>query len=816
MRPLFVLRWAARDLRRRWVQVAAIALIIAIGTGAYSALGSTAAWRRESNDASYEQLAMYDLRVRVAEDANAPTGAMLAVLGDLPDPGIVEQAEERLIANTQVDATRDGETILVPGRIVGVDVAAGGPHVNGIYVGAGHGRGLSASDAGQPTVVLERNFAKFYDLPDEGDLRLAGGTRVHYVGQGLAPEYFFVMTEDGAFFAEANFAVVFAPLQTAQELADRPGRVNDLVLRLRDGVDPVAAGDQVRAAFAASDTSLGVTVMQTEDEESYRILYDDIESDQQFWNVFAGLILLGAAFGAFNLASRMVEAQRREIGVGMALGESPRQLALRPLLAGLQMSVLGALFGVGMGMLVILSLRPIYTSMLPLPVWHTDLQWGMFLQGAALGFVLPLVATAWPVWRAVRVMPVEAISVTHRTSRGGLAPLLRRLPWPRSAFRRMPLGNVLRTPRRTLLTALGIGAAIATLVAILGMLDSFVGTMERNDREMLQDHPDRVLVGLDRFVADDGPELAAIGGASSVGEVAPVLRVGGRLSAEGADQELDVLVEAIDLEGHVWAPTASDGTIDADGGGLVIAEKAAHDLGVGPGDTVTLEHPARQGASFAIVRTPMTVAAIHPSPFRSSVYVDRSQLDAFGATGFANGLYVLPAAGHSPDDVKRELFELYSVSSVQPVATVTKIVKDSLADFTAVFQVLEVFILLLVLLIAYNATSINADERARERATLFAFGLPLRRVIGLETAEGLLLGIVGTAVGLGGGLLVLQWVATSLMEATMPDMTMDVVITAGTVATVVLVGILAVAAAPLLTIRRLRRMDISGTLRVIE
>ena len=61
MGPLFLLRWSARDLRRRWVQVAAIALIIAIGTGVYSALGSTATWRRTSNDASFAAVGMYDL-----------------------------------------------------------------------------------------------------------------------------------------------------------------------------------------------------------------------------------------------------------------------------------------------------------------------------------------------------------------------------------------------------------------------------------------------------------------------------------------------------------------------------------------------------------------------------------------------------------------------------------------------------------------------------------------------------------------------------------------------------------------------------------
>ena len=217
-----------------------------------------------------------------------------------------------------------------------------------------------------------------------------------------------------------------------------------------------------------------------------------------------------------------------------------------------------------------------------------------------------------------------------------------------------------------------------------------------------------------------------------------------------------------------------------------------------------------------MVRSPMEVAAVHPSPFRFTAYIDRSQLAAFGVPGLVNSLYVLPAAGRSVTDVERELFRQDGVASVQPVATSSKMVKDSLDDFTAVFRVLELFILLLAILIAYNATSINADERARERATLFAFGLPLRRVIALETAEGVLIGALGTAIGVGVGLLMVRWVITTTLRTTMPDMGLDVVISTGTIITAIGLGVLAVAIAPLLTVRRLRRMDIPGTLRVVE
>jgi putative ABC transport system permease protein len=50
----------------------------------------------------------------------------------------------------------------------------------------------------------------------------------------------------------------------------------------------------------------------------------------------------------------------------------------------------------------------------------------------------------------------------------------------------------------------------------------------------------------------------------------------------------------------------------------------------------------------------------------------------------------------------------------------------------------------------------------------------------------------------------------------MPDLGMDVVVSAETVLTAVVLSAIAVALAPLLTVRRLRRMDIPGTLRVVE
>ena len=255
--------------------------------------------------------------------------------------------------------------------------------------------------------------------------------------------------------------------------------------------------DELRAALAALRPPVSATVTTRADIPSYRVLYDDIKGDEELWRAIAVLVLAGAAFAALNLTTRIVEAQRREIGIGMALGVRPRLLAVRPLLFAAQVALIGVLFGIGVGYLVGIPLAGVFQDLLPLPVWHTPFQAGTFAQAAMIGFVLPFAAAAWPVWRAVRVQPVEAIRVGHLAARGsGLVPLLRRLRLPGRGYHEIPLRNVVRTPRRSALTLLGIAAAIATLVTIVGLLDTFRATLGSASAELLRTAPARVTVSL--------------------------------------------------------------------------------------------------------------------------------------------------------------------------------------------------------------------------------------------------------------------------------------------------------------------------------
>ena len=165
------------------------------------------------------------------------------------------------------------------------------------------------------------------------------------VGSAVSAERFFMVDERGGLFAD--FAVLYAPIETVQALSEQPGAANQVAMTLRDGASVGAVEERVTAAMAAAFPDVGITLTREQDDKVLRLLYDDIEGDQRFYDVFALLILLGAAFAAFNLIGARRRGPAQEIGIGMALGVPPARIALRPLLVGGQVAALGVVFGVG-------------------------------------------------------------------------------------------------------------------------------------------------------------------------------------------------------------------------------------------------------------------------------------------------------------------------------------------------------------------------------------------------------------------------------------------------------------------------------------
>ena len=814
---LLRLRWSLREGRRRWIQIVGVAFTLAIGIGSYAGPASAIDWRLDATEASLDFTNMYDLRATVSEGGDVPAGA-LARLARAIDG--IDEYSERLVVDMQVETIADGEELLAHGRIIGVEPINGGGGVNRVEVIKGDGLPESAAD--EPRVLIESKFARYHGLPDSGTLTVGGDTRVDFVGHATSPEYFLIVEGDGSL-GQSNFVALFAPLATAQNLSGRSGAVNDLVVTLEPGADADAVRRELVDA-AASLAAMPLDVVTRDETPSYIGLVNAPAADQDFAGAMALLLFVGAGFAALNFSSRMVEAQRREIGVSMALGEAPRSIAMRPVLIGVQIGVLGVIGGVALGFLLSSQAVAVAEAAFTYPVFEQPFKLGIYARAAAIGFAVPLVAVLWPVLRAVRVRPVEAIRSGHLASRGGsLGPVISRVPLPGRSLARMPFRNLLRTPRRTFMTLLTFSIGLATLFTIVGFSSSFAATFDRGNQELLGSDPERFMIRLDSLYPVDSPQVQGALTDPTVHLGEPALVLGARVVAgepdadDGEPTQLDLVIRFVDFGSTVWTPTTSQGTPPAGAPGIVLADKAAQDLGVGVGDSVMLTHPALVGGTFTYGTRTVPVTAIHPHPLRLNAYTDLSQASTWGLGGLANIVTGVPADGSSLNDVKRSLFGSGNgVARVQGLDESFQSVEDSLDQVAGFFIVFRGFVVLLLLLIAFNTASINADERSRDHATMFAYGVPVRRVIANLSMEGLLLCAAAAVLGVLFGYALLLWMVLYLMPTAIPEIGPLVSVNPLEMVLYFAVALIAVALAPVLGARKMNKMSIPGTLRVME
>jgi putative ABC transport system permease protein len=188
----------------------------------------------------------------------------------------------------------------------------------------------------------------------------------------------------------------------------------------------------------------------------------------------------------------------------------------------------------------------------------------------------------------------------------------------------------------------------------------------------------------------------------------------------------------------------------------------------------------------------------------------------FAPLPFANTATLVPGEGVSPDELKRDLFVLEGVTSIQEVGATARAIRDFLDEFVIVLRVVEGAMLAIAFLIAYNASSINMDERSREHATMFAFGVPILTVLRMAVVESFVVGLAATAAGIAGGWVLLRILLTTRVEDTLPDIYIKATISPTTLAIALVLGVFVVAFAPLLQWRRLAAMDVPSTLKVME
>lgn len=778
-------RKLTRDIGRRRRQFGAIAATVFLGVALFGA--SFDAYNNLT--ASYAELfrrTSFAALTIEGGDPQAVAGAMRAADG-------VAAVETRLVADLPF---RVGDRTLV-GRLVSMPDGAP-PAVDDVLMLTGERPAAGEADG----VIVERHMADTFDLGpgDAFEVRTPDGWRTLTVtGVGASPEYVWparsrqevlVMPEQfGVAFGAGDLLASLPPgLVTSQVLVTTSGPADDMAVLTR-------LADAALAAGAANTTTQA-------EQASNATLHEDISGFGELSVMFPLMFLSAAGLATYVLLSRLVGAQRAQIGLLLAVGFRRRRVFGHYLGYGLLVGIIGSAAGAVAGLLLAGLITRIYTGVIGIPITLIELRPLTVVAGLAFGLVAGALAAWVPALRASRLSPAAAMSAAVGTGIGSRSlleravPAIGRLP----ARWRMVVRGVGRSRVRSISTIGGVMIAVTLVLVSWAMIDT-VGVLI--DRQFnLAERQDASLV-LPAGVTD--ADLAAIAAVPGVAAAEPLAHLA--VTVVHGDERYSTTLAAMP------ADTTMHGFLDAPPGGIgsdgILAGAGLRDvLDVGPGDQVTLLFTDldRQAST--------TLAGFVSEPLGTLAYAsDRTVSGLIGADALraaTREANVRFDAGADRAAVLDRLAEVPGVAAVSDARALQRTAQSLMGLFYAFVGAMLALGAVMAFAVLFNLMAANIGERVTELASLRAAGMRGGELSRIITAENVLL----TLAGILPGLLVGYLAAAEFMASFSSDLfTFDLYVRPTTFVLTALGILVAALVSQVPILRSVRRIDIARVVR---
>lgn len=693
-------------------------------------------------------------------------------------------------------------------------------------------------------IALDQSTFDEYDfsLGDEVDVLLPGGTET------------FTLVGTATFGDTNSLAgarvTLFEPAD-AQRVFDREGLWDVIDIALVDGADVEAVQAEIAALVPDGVEVVTGETLAEEGSDAVGAFID------VFGNVllgFAAVALFVSAFYIYNTFSIILGQRVRELALLRAIGAGAAQIRRTVIVESLLIGVASSIIGLGTGMVTALGLRGVLNSAgMGIPADALVLEPRTVVAAAVVGIGVTLFASYLPARNAATVAPVAALREdpgstqgSHRlrliagatstaigavllgvglvaadgaaaviTSLGigavlvflgvaGLSPLFagpvaRALGAPVERLfgeaGKLARENAARNPYRTATTAaaLLIGLALVTMASIVGasVKDTFAETTEQAvSADFVISEPS--FSGFSPTLAESleaQPELDAVSGIrfgrfQIDGNTRDVVSVG---PAGGDVVDIDL------LEGS--------GVDELSLGEILLFEDPARDLGLAPGDTVTVGF-SRTGEQE------LTVAGIYgDATFAGNYLVSHETWEANFTDSIDSIVFARAADGVSSEAAAAAVASATADFPQAEVEDRQEFLASQQAQVDQILAVINALLMLAVIIAVLgigNTLALSVFERTRELGLLRAVGMSrrqTRRMVRWEAAIVSLFGaVMGVVVGTGFGL---------AATASMPDSVISTVtFPVATLVTLLVVAVVAGLLAAIMPARRAARLDV--------
>jgi putative ABC transport system permease protein len=490
----------------------------------------------------------------------------------------------------------------------------------------------------------------------------------------------------------------------------------------------------------------------------------NVEKIADLARVFPLFFLLVAALVVLTTMTRMVEEERTQIGVLKALGYQKRVIAAKYLtycgITGILGSVLGMVSGFWGLPLIIYNA---FGTMYRLPPLVLELNWPFGLMACGAVLLCTMGATVYASYSSFWEKP--AALMRQKPPRAGKRILLESLPfiWRHMKFTyKVTARNLMRYKKHFFMTVTGIAGCTALMLAGFGLRDSIV-YIAHTQFERIFKYDLRIELApgaADSKESDEAQEeiiqtclpdtQAALSGGYTAIHInnAYIMHGDERISASMyIPQNPEALGDFIRLVNR-----NTNNALSFTAESAVITEKMASVMKLATGDRFTLENAEGRRGEFVLTGVTENYVGnycyLGPAAYQAVFGGSQGSLsyDTLLVKTGVKGLSAQDAGIY--DTIITRILESELVTGAEFTAHVQTSYNNLLASISLVVLILIAAAGGLAMIVLYNLTYININERSRELATLRVLGFYQGEAAAYIFREITILSIVGALAGL--------------------------------------------------------------------
>ncbi|OIR23620.1 MAG: hypothetical protein BEU00_00050 [Marine Group III euryarchaeote CG-Epi3] len=330
-------------------------------------------------------------------------------------------------------------------------------------------------------VVIESRFEKYhgYGLGDTFNLSIVKidqetiefetiNVTVEVVGVAVSAEYFLITGNQGVFVPrQSTIGVMFVNLPILQNVTGFDGMINQVSIKSDSNIDELFTGTPLENVIISS--------YGKENLESYMILNNDQKGVKQVTPKLAGIWLIIAGCTISLNLYRIIQSQKKQIGVMRAAGMTSNEVMSFYTWYGLFIGIVGSIGGIiaGLGISVYITYQYALATEIPGIVYGLSPKLVLF--GIALSMISSLVFVVLPVRKAANIAITDSMSPDIPSFKDSkITEMSSKL----SLSLRLALRNFSRNRTRTMLTTIGLSLALVTPFALGVILSSTENAVE--------------------------------------------------------------------------------------------------------------------------------------------------------------------------------------------------------------------------------------------------------------------------------------------------------------------------------------------------